>query len=151
MHEEVETVKKMIFGIIIILIAVTFLWAVFGRTKIPEDAAAWLAYPYKENGEMRVDIRPLSEADTERLRQLLNGRFLLPNLTLLGEDRRFLDSYYFEFRTVDGKSLRFYIPRSGPDGSFAYNLYWYLDIGPDAGREMLDMRAKYMLHQPAYR
>lgn len=76
--------KKVIFGIIIVLIAVACLWAVFGRTIIPEDAVGWLAYPYRENDEMRVDIRPLSEADTERLRQLLNGRFLLPNLTLLG-------------------------------------------------------------------
>lgn len=151
MYEDVNTVKKMIFAIMIILVALTCLWGVFGRTKIPGDASGWLAYPYRENGEMQVDIRPLSETDTERLRQLLDGCFLFPNLTLLGEDQRFLDSFYFEFRTEDGKSMRFYIPRSGMDGSFAYNLYWYFDIGPDAGLEILDMRVKYMFHQPAYR
>lgn len=100
---------------------------------------------------MQVDIRPLSEADTERLRQLLDGCFLYPNLTLLGADQRFLDTFYFEFRSEDGKPVRFYIPGNGQDGSFAYNLYWYLDIGPDAGREILDIRAKYMFYQPAYR
>ncbi|MBE5811012.1 MAG: ORF6N domain-containing protein [Clostridiales bacterium] len=143
--------KRMILGIIIIFIAVTFLWAVLGRTKIPEDASGWLAYPYRENGEMQVDIRPLSEADTERLRQLLDGCFLFPNLTLLGENQRFLDSYYFEFSTEEGKSMRFYIPRSGQVGSFAYNLYLCFDIGPDVGLEIMDMRAKYMFHQPEYR
>lgn len=138
-----KRVKGYILFLVLILTVLTpILWMIFCRVTIPEGAACYFVYPY--NGGGNIDSQRIADSDAIYLRELLNGKTLFPNLTLLGEDQRFVDTYYLEFQPEQGGAIRFYIPRSASaDGSFAINKYFCASYGFEIGGAVFDVLKHY--------
>lgn len=137
------------WGVALLLVAALFVLLAFAATRcrvtIPEDADCYFVYPYGDGSQ--IDSQKLSDTDASYLRELLNGHILYPNISLLGQDQRFVESYYFEFRTEKGTSVKFYIPRSAAtDGSFAINMYFYADYDGEIGEKVFNILNQYNIY-----
>lgn len=136
-------------AVILLLVASLSVLLAFAATRcrvtIPEGADCYFVYPYDDGSQ--IDLQKISDTDAAHLRELLNGHILYPNISLLGKDQRFVESYYFEFKTAKGKSVKFYIPRSASaDGSFAIDMYFYADYDSEIGEEVFNILKQYNIY-----
>lgn len=136
-------------GVTLLLVATLSVLLAFATTRcrvtIPEDADCYFVYPYDDGSQ--IDSQKLSDTDASHLRELLNGRILYPNISLWGKDQRFVESYYFEFRTEQGTSVKFHIPRSATtDGSFAVDMNFYADYDGEIGEEVFNILKQYNIY-----
>lgn len=142
--------RSVIFIKIILLFVLLTVAVTFCRVNIPENADCYYVYPYGDGSQ--IDSQKLSDTDASRLRELLNGRILFPNLSRWGDYPLYLESYYLEFRTEKGRSMKFHIRRVGNDGTFAVNnMYFCTQIDYKFTLEVLEILTPYTRYLSNYR